>query len=73
MSKRIAIMAIAAAVWIAISAYLIHRYIITGTPLNLRTLFPVIASGIIIFVPLYKKYFRNTETNNGSTPNKKRK
>ncbi len=59
MNKGKLYMTIAAVAWVGISAYLIHRYIITGTPLNLRTLFPIIASGICILVPIYKKYFRN--------------
>lgn len=61
MNKRIAYIVLAAVAWIGISAYLVHRYYITGTPLNLRTLFPIIASGIIIFVPIYKKYFKDHE------------
>jgi hypothetical protein len=35
------------------------RMVATNTPINLMTLFPIIASGIIVFVPLYKKYIRN--------------
>ncbi len=32
--------------------------IVTGTPkFTLYTLFVIVASGIIIFVPLYRKYF----------------
>ncbi|MDE5811082.1 MAG: hypothetical protein K2H61_02095 [Muribaculaceae bacterium] len=50
---------LAAIAWLALSGYLLYRYKITGTELNLRNLFPIIASGIIIFVPLYKKYVRN--------------
>lgn len=61
--KRYIIFTLAAVAWGAISAYLIYRYRITGTPLNLRTLFPVIASGIIILVPLYKKYFGSGANN----------
>ena len=57
MNKGVVYTILAAVAWVGISAYLIHRYSITGTPLNLRTLFPIVASGICIFVPLYKKYF----------------
>lgn len=38
---------------------LIARMIAAGTPINLITVFPIVASGICIFVPLYKKYIRN--------------
>ncbi len=35
-------------------------YIIVATrPINFWTLFPLAASGIIVFVPLYKKYVRD--------------
>ncbi|MDD6889288.1 MAG: hypothetical protein PUD39_03420 [Bacteroidales bacterium] len=37
------------------------RLVKTGTEINLRTLFPIVASGIIIIVPLYKKYFKNAD------------
>lgn len=30
----------------------------SGTELNLRTLLPIPMAGIIIFVPLYKKYIK---------------
>lgn len=49
------------ALWLLICGWLIDRMVKTGTELNLRTLFPVIASGIIIFVPLYKKYIRDAK------------
>ena len=39
--------------WLALS-YLV----ITTQPLTLKTLFILIASGIIVFVPMYKKYIR---------------
>lgn len=32
--------------------------LITSAPMTLRTLFVIVASGIIVFVPLYKKHFR---------------
>lgn len=53
-----------AALWLIVCVWLINRMVRTGTELNLRTLFPVIASGIIIFVPLYKKYIRDAKGNN---------
>ncbi len=46
--------------WIIFCGWLVTRYIETNTPITLRTLFPIIASGIIVFVPLYKKYFKKT-------------
>lgn len=46
--------------WIFFCVWLILRYVETGTPINLRTLFPIVASGIIVLVPLYKKYFKKT-------------
>lgn len=45
--------------WVGVCAILIVRMVASDTPLNLMTLFPIIASGIIVFVPLYKKYIRN--------------
>lgn len=45
--------------WAGVCAILVARMIATDTPVNLMTLFPLIASGIIVFVPLYKKYIRN--------------
>lgn len=45
--------------WIIFCGWLILRYRETGTEINLRTVFPVVASGIIVFVPLYKKYFKD--------------
>lgn len=66
MSKRVVYLLLAFIAWGAISGYLIYRYRLTGTPLNLRTLFPVVASGIIIFVPIYKKYFRDNNSSDGS-------
>ncbi len=44
--------------WLFFCGWLLYRYNLTGTPINLRTLFPLVASGIIVFVPLYKKYFK---------------
>jgi hypothetical protein len=46
-------------IWVGICAILVVRMVATNTPINLMTLFPIIASGIIVFVPLYKKYIRN--------------
>lgn len=32
--------------------------LITSTPFTLKTLMLIVGSGIIVFVPLYKKHFR---------------
>ncbi|MBD5257415.1 MAG: hypothetical protein HDS52_01830 [Barnesiella sp.] len=50
-----------AALWILICIWYVDRLVRTQTEINLRTLFPIVASGIIIIVPLYKKYFKNTD------------
>ena len=50
--------------WVVVCAILIVRMVASDTPLNLMTLFPIIASGIIVFVPLYKKYIRNDKQRN---------
>jgi len=46
-------------IWAGACGVLVARMLAAGTPFNLMTLFPIIASGIIVFVPLYKKYVRN--------------
>lgn len=46
--------------WLFFCGWLISRYAATGTPITLRSLFPIVASGIIVFVPLYKKYFKKS-------------
>ncbi len=45
--------------WLGICAVLIVRMVATNTPITLLSLFPILASGVIVFVPLYKKYVRN--------------
>ncbi|MBD5229579.1 MAG: hypothetical protein HDS69_06035 [Bacteroidales bacterium] len=50
-----------AALWILICIWYVDRLVRTQTEINLRTLFPIVASGIVIIVPLYKKYFKNTD------------
>lgn len=44
-----------AALWIAISVLLI----VTSVRITLYTIFVIVASGIVVFVPLYKKYRRD--------------
>lgn len=50
-----------ATLWLIICIWYVGQLIKSETDLNLRTLFPIIASGIIIAVPLYKKYFKNAD------------
>lgn len=40
---------------------LCYMLVVTSKPLTLRTLFIIVASGIVVFVPLYKKYVRNNK------------
>ena len=40
--------------WLAL-CYLV----VTSQPFTLKVLFVIVASGIIVFVPLYKKYIKN--------------
>lgn len=53
-------------IWAGACGMLLTRMIASGTPVNLMTLFPIIASGIIVFVPLYKKYIRNDKQRKGN-------
>lgn len=45
--------------WLGCCIWLINRMIASGTEITLMSLFPIVASGVIVFVPLYKKYVRN--------------
>ncbi|MDE6543793.1 MAG: hypothetical protein K2J97_01045 [Muribaculaceae bacterium] len=49
-----------AALWIAICTLLI----MSSERITLYTLFVIAASGIVVFVPLYKKYRRDGSANN---------
>lgn len=33
--------------------------LVTSQPFTLKVLFIIVASGIVVFVPLYKKHFKN--------------
>lgn len=46
-------------IWAGACGMLVARMLAEGTAFNLMTVFPIIASGICVFVPLYKKYIRN--------------
>lgn len=47
-----------AALYVLLCIWYVSRLVITESEINLRTLLPIVISGIIIFVPLYKKYFK---------------
>ncbi len=49
--------------WLGICAILITRMVAQQIPITLLSLFPIIASGFIIFIPLYKKYVGNNKPN----------
>lgn len=54
-------MACIAVLWILICVWYVDMLVKSNTGITLRTLFPIVASGIIIIVPLYKKYFKNAD------------
>ncbi|MDE6083179.1 MAG: hypothetical protein K2G11_01700 [Muribaculaceae bacterium] len=54
-TTRIAGLIILGVVWV----WLIQALIRQGGGLTLKNLFLIVASGIIIFVPLWKKYFKD--------------
>lgn len=49
-----------AALWIAICALLV----VTSERITLYTIFVIVASGIVVFAPLYKKYRRDGSADN---------
>lgn len=55
MNKAVIFRMVCVALLWAVLCYLL----IMSQPVTLKTIFWIIASGIIVFVPLYKKYFRN--------------
>lgn len=56
--------AIIGGLWLFFCVWLIVRMQATGTPMTLLNLLPIAISGLIVFIPLYKKYVR--KGNNGS-------
>lgn len=51
--------AIIGVLWAGLCAWYVAHMVAAGTQVTLLTLFPLIASAIVVFVPLYKKYVRN--------------
>ena len=45
--------------WLAVCGWYLARLIASNQSVTLIALFPLIASAIVVFVPLYKKYIRN--------------
>ncbi len=45
--------------WLGMIVWYFGRISAAGQPITLLTIFTVVASGIIVFVPLYKKYVKN--------------
>ena len=50
---------IVGALWAAVCVWFVARLVASGAEITLLSLFPVVASAFIVFVPLYKKYVRN--------------
>lgn len=50
--------------WLCLS-YLV----VTTQPFTLKTIFILVASGIIVFVPMYKKYIRKHPHDNNTSSN----
>lgn len=41
-------------------------FVVTSQPFSLRVAFVIVASGIIVFVPIYKKYRKRNDESKGS-------
>lgn len=48
-----------AALWL-----LLVYLVLTSAPITFYTLFMILVSGIVVWVPLYKKYIKNAKGNN---------
>ncbi len=46
--------------------------VVTTQPLTFRVVFIIVASGIVVLVPLWKKYIRNKQTENDNDSQSKR-
>ena len=51
--------AIIGLLWLGVCFWFVTRLLAVGEPVTLMSLFPLIASAVIVFVPLYKKYVKN--------------
>lgn len=55
-----------AALWVIFCVWLVSWHLKGGIPITIRTvIFPIVTSGIIVFVPLYKKYKKNNVSEKG--------
>lgn len=50
--------AIIGVIWLGLCGWFVARVLATGERVTFLTIFPLLASGIVVFVPLYKKYVR---------------
>lgn len=46
--------------------------VVTSQPLSFRVIFIIVASGIVVLVPLWKKYIRNKQKENENEQTSKR-
>lgn len=46
--------------------------VVSSQPLTFRVIFIIVASGIVVLVPLWKKYIRNKQKENGNDSQPKR-
>ncbi len=46
--------------------------VVTSQPLSFRVIFIIVASGIVVLVPLWKKYIRNKQKENENEQTPKR-
>ena len=58
--------AIVGLLWLGVCAWFVARLLATQEPVTLMYLFPLIASAVIVFVPLYKKYIKNGQKANSN-------
>lgn len=57
--------AIIGVLWLGVCFWYITKLLASGQTITFMSLFPIIASAFIVFVPLYKKYVKNGK-NTGS-------
>jgi len=51
--------AIIGGIWLLVCGWYIAAMLKSSQPITFMSVFPLIASAFIVFVPLYKKYVRN--------------